>query len=284
MLTTILITVVAFVIFGLLMRLVEACVWLLLVLLRFALRPLLPVWWFFFGWPLWLVLSANMRIYYFLHGRARSALGGVPLNTRVDRATGQVLPIAQTEAAGSGASRHTPVSLHLTCNRLRRRSRWVAGLEAVVGVRRGQLSALARGRWTPDLPSANYDSSLNLILSMFEDGAVLLGGGVVQCEDGSFVPYKHIELSDGSRELVFPELLSKLSGYALLRQRDAVLVSALRLRALDWCKKRELPKDLVFMVVTSAMRLALEVPPAESVLAQSLADLGPDSPRWWHRA
>jgi len=70
----------------------------------------------------------------------------------------------------------------------------------------------------------------------------------------------------------------------LLRQRDAILVSALRLRALDWCKKRELPKELVVMVVSSAMRLALEVSPVEVDLSATLQDLGPASPRWWHRA
>jgi hypothetical protein len=146
------------------------------------------------------------------------------------------------------------------------------------------LGYLVRGRWTPDLPSAGYPAGLNLVLSHFEDGAKLLGGGVVRCEDGGVVAYHHIELSDGSREVVFPDLLSKLSGYALLRQRDAVLVSALRLRSLEWCKKQGLPRDLVFIVVASSMRLALEIPEAESALVRCLSDLGPESPRWWHRA
>jgi hypothetical protein len=122
------------------------------------------------------------------------------------------------------------------------------------------------------------------VLSHFEDGARLLGGGVVPDDKGADVGYYHIELSDGSREVVFPELLSRLSGYSLLRQRDAILISALRLRALDWVKKKGLSQELSFIVVTSAMRLALEVPVAEAALCRTLEDLGPESPRWWHRA
>jgi len=234
------------------------------------------------GFWVCVLLFESIRVWWY--GTAITGLERVPGNTLVSPLDGQPVRQVPTEADGAGVNRNSPVSSHLVCGRLRRRARWVNRVESSLGLRRGRLSYLVRGRWTPDLPSAGYDAGLNLVLSHFEDGAKLLGGGVIRCEDGSDVAYHHIELSDGSREVVFPELLSKLAGYALLRQRDAVLVSALRLRALDWVKKRALPRELCFIVVASAMRLALEVPPAEVSLSDTLESLGPASPRWWHRA
>jgi len=220
------------------------------------------------------------------------SLPRVPGNTVVSRTDGQPVYQAPTEAGGSGVNRNAPVSAHLTCVRFRRRARWVNRCASRLGLRRGSLGFVLRGRWTPDLPSPRHPAAVNSVLSHFEDGARLLGGGVVRCSrssEGSLreevdEPYHLIELSDGSREVCFPGLLSKLSAYALLRQRDAVLISALRLRALDWVKRQGLPKDLGFIVVASAMRLALEVPCQEAALAETLEDLGPGSPRWWHRA
>nr|AQM49991.1 hypothetical protein [Verticillium dahliae RNA virus] len=232
----------------------------------------------------WLALVLADIVWAWGCGSPPTGLERVPGNVRVSPADGQPERLLPKEAGGVGVTRQSPVSLHLVCNRLRRRARWVNRLESSIGLSRGQLGFVVRGRWTPDLPSASYPAGLNMVLSHFEDGAKLLGGGVVESGEGELVAYHHIELSDGSREVVFPDLLSRLAGYALLRQRDAVLVSALRLRALDWCKKRALPAELSFIVVASAMRLALECSPAEAALAVTLEALGPESPRWWHRA
>jgi hypothetical protein len=231
----------------------------------------------------WLIVLTVVSFNTWWYVGAITGLEPVSLNRSVDN-HGQVVPQPTLDADGTGASRNSAVSLHLVCGRLRRRSRWVRSVEDGLHLPKGSLGMLVRGRWTPDLPSSDNSADLNLVLSHFEDGAKLLGGGVVPGENGVPVSYYHIELSDGSREVVFPELLSRLSAYALLRQRDAVLISALRMRALDWVKKKGLSQDLCFIVVTSAMRLALEVPVAENSLAVVLSDLGPESPRWWHRA
>jgi len=75
--------------------------------------------------------------------------------------------------------------------------------------------------------------------------------------------YFVLELADGSREVVFPELFFALASYAFLRERDALLVGSLRLRALDWCKKVGLSWADTWMAVSSAVPLAWRVSPRE---------------------
>jgi len=187
-----------------------------------------------------------------------------------------------------GEARAVPLSSHL-CGRLRRRARWVRSLECYLGSAPGCVSALVRGRWTPDLTSPARSAAGNLLLSHLEDGVRILGGGSVPCErqkndDGqTYEGYLVVELSDGSLELVFPELLFHLVSYAFLRERDAVLVSALRLRALDWCKKVGLSQTHKWLAVPSAIHLAWQVSPVEVKARQRLGP-GPSPPLWWGSA
>jgi hypothetical protein len=214
---------------------------------------------------------------------ATSELDNVPMNVVVD-GTGQPVRLPPQRGGGVGGDRHAPISAFLAGARLRPRARWARGLEVVLGVRRGTLGAIVRGRWTPDLPSAANPACLNLVLSQFEDGAILLGGGEVQCKDGERATYYVVELSDGSRNVLFPELLSRLGSYALLRQRDAVLVSALRLRALEWCKSKGISDTLRLLIVPSVLRCVFEKSPEEIRLEDSLSLLSEQSPRWFQRA
>lgn len=212
-----------------------------------------------------------------------TALDPLSREGRVDD-FGQVVAQPPVEADGVGLSRHAPVSLGLCSSRLRRRARWVRRVEDSLALRRGTLGSLIRGRWIPDLPSSEYPAGLNVVLSQFEDGAILLGGGEVQGKDGARVAYYHVELSDGSREVLFPDAVSKLASYALLRQRDATLVSALRLRALEWCKSAGIADDLRLLVVSSTLRLVFECSKSEASLEDALTALGPAPLRWWQRA
>jgi len=217
------------------------------------------------------------------YGNGSDSLSSVPAAALVDN-FGQVVRNIPVEGEGVGIDRHASVSLGLCSSRLRSRSAWVCSLEAVLNLRRGQVGELLRGRWTPDLPSPEYPAGLNVVLSQLKDGATLLGGGEVRGQGGGRVCYYHLGLPDGSRELLFPSAVSKLAAYALLRQRDATLVSALRLRALEWCKSEGLADDLRLIVVSSTMRLVLECTVADDSLSSVLDALGQQPPRWWQRS
>jgi len=128
--------------------------------------------------------------------------------------------------------------------RLRPRARWVRALEAVLGEGCGSVGRLVRGRWLPDLPSTRRSPVANSLLVSLKGGAKLLGGGVVQNhEAGASITnqvWYMLELPEGEQVVVFPDLLARLHAYCLFRGRETALLSALRARARDWCK-RELP-------------------------------------------
>jgi len=183
--------------------------------------------------------------------------------------------------------RSVPVSAHL-CARPRRRAVWVRRLEVVLGVAPGVVGQLVRGRWRPDLPSSELSLGANLILSHFEDGARILGGGSVLAKDRGFdgvssEAYLIVELADGSREVVFPGLVSSLAAYAFLRERSATLVGALRSRAVEWFKGRSLSSDLTWAGLSGSFRFAWHVSPRE-LRAQEMLACGPSPPFWWSSA
>lgn len=163
--------------------------------------------------------------------------------------------------------RRLPVSAHLECARLRRRTVWVRQLEAVLGSAPGVVGAFVKGRWTPDLPSNERSVGVNLALSHPTGGAKILGGGSVRggtAGQPRRETYVVVELPDGSRETVFPELLGRLASYSLLRERNADLVSALRLRAQEWCKNAGLSSTVSWWAVCSAIKLAWPVSTMET--------------------
>jgi len=206
---------------------------------------------------------------------ARLSGSGVSYPPRASEFDGELLEggLFEVNVPGEVGVRRTPVSGHLHAPRLRSRAVWVRRFEAILGEAPGVVGAFVRGRWVPDLPDHERSTAANFILTGQENGAKILGGGSVQTlveGRGGIEIYYHVELADGSREVVFPELLSKLSSYALLRQRNADLLSALRLRALEWCRGHGLSGPAAYMAVVSAIKLAWHVSPSERRLRESV--------------
>jgi len=128
-----------------------------------------------------------------------------------------------------------------------------------------------------------------LLLTHFEDGARILGGGSVQTSppgegEGSTESYFVLELADGSVEVIFPSLWAKLCSYAFLRERGDTLVSALRLRALEWCKSAGLSSPDTWVAVPSAFRCAWKISSREMKLRDELREQGPAAGEWWGRS
>jgi hypothetical protein len=232
--------------------------------------------------PLWVVFALLWPASRLSRRELAPGLPGVVKETSED---GQ--PLGSEGMEGATEFRTVPLSAHL-CARPRRRAVWVRRLEVVLGVPSGYVGRLVAGRWTPDLPCAEYSAGANLVLSHFETGAKILGGGLVHgASRGEGDPvrsaYVVVELADGSTDVVFPELVGALASYSILRDRDATLVSSLRLRALEWCKGAGLSKSATFLAVPAAIRFAWQVSPAERRLRESLAG-GPSPPLWWSSA
>nr|QXN75427.1 MAG: hypothetical protein [Grapevine-associated RNA virus 12] len=160
--------------------------------------------------------------------------------------------------------------------RVRPRSRWVNVLQTVLGEKK--VGAYLRGRWLPDLPLNVQPAGLKFMLTFVKDGVRVIGGGSVQSPGGGKSQvYLVVELSDGSREVVFPDLVSRLAQYVLLRQRTPEVVAATRSRARDWCKQY-LPEPLSYVATVSALRLALTPTKSEEALSGHLGALGINLP------
>lgn len=124
--------------------------------------------------------------------------------------------------------------------RLRKRASWVNRLSYSLGLRGGALGAFLCGRWKPDLLTLGSEKESSAYwAAILEFGARVEGFAELSCKDGSKVWASHLSLGS-VRVLVIPELVARLSVYASYRKRDANLVSALKLRALEWCKEKGL--------------------------------------------
>jgi len=177
--------------------------------------------------------------------------------------------------------RRLPVSAHLECARLRRRALWVRRLEHVLGPAVGSVGLFVKGRWVPDLPLPHRSTPVNFVLAHAIGGAKILGGGSITTGSGDSQReeiYVVVEFSNGSRETVFPELVAGLAAYALLRERNAILLTALRSRAVEWCKTAGLGKSVSFWAVVSALKMVWTVSKAESDLALACASGCPTFP------
>jgi len=189
------------------------------------------------------------------------------------------------EGAGVAETRRVPVTAHL-CARPRRRAVWVRKMEEVLGPVPVTVGDLIRGRWLPDLPSAEFSAGLNLVLAQRADGVRIRGGGSVEgklkdddsgrCEK---VPYFVCELRDGSLETVFPDLLASLSSYAFLRKREATLFLALRSRAVEWAKRAGLDQPSTLVAVSFTTKWAWSISDAE-FRARTEMEEEPHAP-WW---
>lgn len=161
----------------------------------------------------------------------------------------------------------------LARNRLRPRARWVRAVEEMLGGRHGCVGLLLRGRWTPDLPAGGTPAKLSYLLASIRNGVKVLGGGLYQTTSevseavvarpaGAKVylrtPYFILERHDGSVLTIMPDLLARLRQYVLFRERTDDLIGALRTRAVEWCRARELEDVVADVVVCDAVVLALE--------------------------
>lgn len=176
---------------------------------------------------------------------------------------------------------HLPVSAATgSAARLRPRSRFVGALELLLGGMPVTVGQLLRGRWTPDLPSASFSAGANFVLAAREEGVRILGGGSVQSDKPKDGVYVICEFSDGSIEVLFPELVARLSAYAVFRDRDATLLSALRLRALEWSQKAGLDWPATHSALLGALRTAWRQTPHELRVLEDLEASRDQSPLW----
>lgn len=167
--------------------------------------------------------------------------------------------VSPEHAEVRSCGRYVPITSAVSVQRLRQRARWVRALEQLLGGRAGVVATFVRGRWTPDLPSDARSDVLNYALGGIENGARCLGGGITTIWDGN-TPARHIYLVldvGGSVQLVYPELLGLLRQYSLFRERDGALLSALRSRAIQWCKGRSFRAWVADMAVAGAVCLAM---------------------------
>jgi len=161
--------------------------------------------------------------------------------------------------------------------RLRRRSKWAAPLREWLGLEDGFLGAFLRGRWTPDLPGESASKDARFLAALIKAGVKVLGSGQLEVTDeekdesraGRPVTFITLGLGGGVYTVI-PELLARLSSYACFRTRDAALVAALRLRALEWCRARSLdPRDGALCIPQTVALAVLETNPeaaAETLL------------------
>jgi len=179
-----------------------------------------------------------------------------------------------------GQDNFCPLS-EITISRPRRRAIWVRRLETVLGVGMGRVGKLLRGRWVPDLPTREWNHIASLIANHLESGVKILGGGSVHCLDNKPDQYYLVvELADGTRQVLYHELLFRLANYALLRERDALLAQSLKLRALDWCKKVGLSQPDTWIAVNAALRMAWQVSREERYTASCMPAVG-TTRYWW---
>lgn len=151
--------------------------------------------------------------------------------------------------------------------RLRRRSRWVRGLQALLGGEVGVVANLVRRRWTPDLPAPGKSPLVNFMAALSEDGVQILGGGSVPAwsDDGVITreAYLTVRLIDGHVATVYPSLLAKLVTLAAFRKRDQSTAALLRMRALEWARATGLSWADFAAGMVDTVCLGLKVPANE---------------------
>jgi len=178
-----------------------------------------------------------------------------------------------------GQDTYCPLS-EAVVSRVRRRAVWVRRVEGWLGVSGGVVGKLLRGRWVPDLPTRQWHHHAALLANQLDSGLNVVGGGVVHClDDKPDQAYLVVVHPDGVRSVVYTELLFKLASYVYLRERNALLVESVKLRALDWCKKVGLTQADTYVALQGAMQVAWPVSRGERALSASLRVTG--SARFW---
>lgn len=176
--------------------------------------------------------------------------------------------------------------------RLRRRARWV--LQMNPDKNSLSLGRLLKGWWTPDLTSEFADGSSARLVAAYGDVVKFLGGGIVKkslgvnekgeerFEELVFVNAVH----EGTVFQLYPELLARLGSYATYRKRSSVLVTALRSRALEWCKKMKFTMEETLETVAPSVALAY-FPSKQEQAGQALfkgltSGRVADADGWWN--
>lgn len=212
-----------------------------------------------------------------------------PWDSRAEFSGGDRIPPGTVFESWRPGDGEIPVSVGAVAStRLRRHARWVCRLQRVLGGddplgwRSAVVARFLSGRWTPDLPGPNRPTEQNFLLDALEGGARILGGGSVGCGHGEPpAVFWTVETRDGSVSMIFPDLLAKLRAYAYCRRRDASLVGALRLRAVEWCKQLDLSPVVTFMALEGVMRHAWVRGRGEALTVSVLRTHGAEATRWW---
>jgi hypothetical protein len=98
------------------------------------------------------------------------------------------------------------------------------------------------------------------------DGAKLLGVGALETkstsgEDGLYAVF---ETPQGCITL-FPQLYHKLATYAVLRDRDPLLLASLRSRAGEWCRQLDVPVWASSVALAGTIAAAFAVTSSDEV-------------------
>nr|UYZ32450.1 hypothetical protein [Alternaria dianthicola umbra-like virus 1] len=171
--------------------------------------------------------------------------------------------------------------------RLRRRAAWVLALNPDKSSY--ALGQLLKGRWTPDL-SREFAHPMQGLFVAARGGAIkFLGGGTVtkQSPDGgvTLLPYVNA-CHSGVMFRLYPELLAKLATYATFRRREAVLVTALRTRAMEWLKQNSFSNEEAADTLGPTVALSY-LPTAQEVVGQKILSVAgdkgslPEAEGWW---
>jgi len=141
--------------------------------------------------------------------------------------------------------------------RLRQRAKLTHALCESLAIKRGILGAFLSGRWKPDLPTTEGPTVAAWFSALLVGGARIVGGGLCASGDDEKrrQPFVRLLLND-TVVTVLPGLLARLSNYSVFRTRSPALLSALRTRAVEWCKAEGVPDVDSCLCIAGTVALA----------------------------
>jgi hypothetical protein len=155
------------------------------------------------------------------------------------------------------------------------------------------VGSLLRGRWTPDLTTEFGVKAQALLVAARGRSLKFLGGGILEKTRGEGEKQEHIRMSyvwasvEGRVVKLYPELLARMSNYALYRKRDASLVQALRTRGATWCKEANMTQEEILETLGPSVAVSFLPATGEEVGAGLLrSDISAGSAAqvggWWN--
>jgi len=153
--------------------------------------------------------------------------------------------------------------------RLRQRSKLTHALGESLQIKRGLLGAFLTGRWRPDLPLTEGPSVAAWFSALIVGGTRIVGGGLCAVGDAEKRRQPFVRLLLGETVVtVLPGLLARLTQYSVYRTRSPALVSALRTRAVEWCKAAGVPEADACLCIPGTVALSyMRTAPEESGLS-----------------